>query len=162
MERTALLPAAGAETGVAYTVRAPTELTPRMLARLPGIYLTPSRLGRSEFAVTAGYGEGPAIGIILAEEPWGEIGDQWRRDVPGALEIGGLFVHTHWRRTQISVRLIAAACTHALELGKTPVGVTEVGSPAADLLARQGALPRRRFRAGGVDYRPWVLTGMAA
>lgn len=162
MERTALLPAAGAEAGVAYTVRTPTELSPGMLSRLPGIYLTPSRLERAEFAVTAGYGDGPSVGIILAEKPWGEIGRQWERDVPEALEIGGFFVHTSWRRTQVPVRLIAAACTHAVSLGKTPVGVTEVGSPAADLLARQGALPKRRFRAGGVDYRPWILTGMAA
>lgn len=162
MEPAQLLPRAGTDAGVTYTVREPSELDPSTLSGLAGVYLTDRRLARAEFVVTAGYPGLPPVGIILAERPWGEVGQQWQQHVPNALEIGGLFVQAPWRKTGVPLGLIGTAARHAAASGRVPVGVTEVGSSTASLLATRGALPRRRFRAGGVDYRPWILTGMAA
>lgn len=162
MKPAQILPRAGTDAGVTYTVRAPSELDRPRLSGLIGLYLTEQRLSLAEFVVTAGYPGLPPIGIVLAEMPWGEVGRQWQRHVPDALEIGGLFIQDPWRKTHVPMGLIGAAARHAAASGRVPVGVTEVGSVTAALLATRGALPRRRFRAGGVDYRPWILTGMAA
>lgn len=162
MEPAQLLPRAGTDAGVTYTVCEPSDIEPPALTGLAGVYLTERRLARAEFVVTAGYPGLPPVGIILAETPWGEVGRQWQQNVPDALEIGGLFVQGPWRKTRVPVGLIGTAARHAAASGRVPVGVTEVGSPTASLLATRGAMPRRRFRAGGIDYRPWILTGMAA
>jgi GNAT superfamily N-acetyltransferase len=127
------------------------------IGHLAGKYLTAQRLEHAAFAITAEQG-GTAAGLIIAELPWGPIGDSWERHVTDPVELGALFVDDRWRGTPVAYRLMTLALDAAARLGRTPVAATETGSAVHHALARMGAEPRTAYMAGGVEYTPWILT----
>jgi GNAT superfamily N-acetyltransferase len=135
----------------------PVELLgSRDISHLAGRYLTAERLANSAFAIAADKGDFTG-GIIIGELPWGPIGESWDRHVPNAVELGALFVDPSLRATPAAFRLMNLAVSAAARIGRTPVAVTEVGSPVYRYLARVGATPRAEFTEADVTYVPWVL-----
>jgi GNAT superfamily N-acetyltransferase len=135
----------------------PWLLQHRSFSHLAGKYLTEDRLAHAEFVITADL-NGVTGGIVIAEKPWGPIGEQWNRYVPNALEIGALFVDPAWRKTPTAFRLGEMAAIEIVKAGKTPVAATEVKTDVSKFLARTRAEKRSKYNAAGTTFIPWVLT----
>lgn len=126
-------------------------------AHLSGKYLTEERVSHAAFVIKADY-RGVTVGIIIGEYPWGTIGQAWNRNIPRSIEIGGLFVSPEVRGNAVAYRLGEMAVMQAIAMERTPVAVTENGSPTHKFVSRTKAEKRRPFIFQGKKYTPWNLT----
>lgn len=127
---------------------------------LSGKYLTEERISHAAFVITANM-NGVAVGIIIGEYPWGKIGQAWNRNIPRTIQVGGLFVSPEVRGNAVAYRLGELAVMQVLSLERTPVAVTENGSPTHRFVSRMRAQKRRPFMHEGQKFTPWNLAPAA-